>query len=647
MKLKPFEMVRFEDASPELYTELGFKSGIEFHQQLLTQKKLFCHCPAGLYSEDYDAAIIRHMRPTLSEMGTYDGTALMEFKKQKEVLYLLKNESVCTYEMDDTPPFLINKEALEKTIKISMLFECDIIGELHIMRKQYLDGSIPTGFQRTTVVGINGKVPLSDGRIVRIRQINLEEDACREVSDRGHRITFKTDRLSMPLIEVITEADITDPRMAYEAARRIQAITRYSGFMRRGIGASREDVNASIAGGSRVEIKGVPRIPYIPKLLHYEAMRQKIFLDLKKEIARRGILKDAKSIQIIDLTSNPTVKQVSLWADAKCIMGVIVREFKDLFSVPIQINRTFADDVSSILYVVSCMDKKPNIIFKPQPDYGGPNEHQWKKLREEVNIGLNDLLAVVWGNTRDTKIAANEIAERIIAARDVGVPNETRKAERGGVTTFERVLPGPDRMYPDTDHPPVPLEAEYLDSLKPQIPVSPWNREKIWLKLGLPWQLIFDLLHDNIGNLFDELISETQIRPTILAIHLTQTIRYLKRKGFNTGLLTDLMLVEIFKNIDNLSIPMEAISNILARIAQNEDLAEILETYKPITDEQAKEIIDRKINSYRSDIKTTVPKAIVRASMGHIMHFLRGKYPGYKLLDLVKQEVQLVYNNQL
>ncbi len=46
------------------------------------------------------------MRPTLSELGVYDGTALMEFKTRKHIVYLLNRENICTYEMDDTPPFL-------------------------------------------------------------------------------------------------------------------------------------------------------------------------------------------------------------------------------------------------------------------------------------------------------------------------------------------------------------------------------------------------------------------------------------------------------------------------------------------------------------------------------------------------------------
>ena len=96
-----------QEANQKTYDSIGFMSGLEVHQQLLTREKLFCHCPAGVYnaSEVYDAEVIRHMRPTLSELGEYDGTALMEFKTRKQIIYRIKNETTCTYEVDDTPHF--------------------------------------------------------------------------------------------------------------------------------------------------------------------------------------------------------------------------------------------------------------------------------------------------------------------------------------------------------------------------------------------------------------------------------------------------------------------------------------------------------------------------------------------------------------
>jgi len=151
-----------KEATQADYDRIGFMSGLEVHQQLKTKSKLFCRCPAGRYhdSDDFDAEIIRHMRPTLSELGEYDGTALMEFKTRKNIIYRIKNETACTYEVDDTPPFPLDREALRYALEISLLSKLNIVGEVHITRKQYLDGSIPTGFQRTAILGVEGEIQL-------------------------------------------------------------------------------------------------------------------------------------------------------------------------------------------------------------------------------------------------------------------------------------------------------------------------------------------------------------------------------------------------------------------------------------------------------------------------------------------------------
>ena len=90
------------------------------------------------------------------------------------------------------------------------MMDCDIVDEVHIARKQYLDGSIPTGFQRTAIVGVSGSLPFR-GRRLTVTQISVEEDSCREVLDRGHLIVWRADRLGMPLIENVTEPELTTP----------------------------------------------------------------------------------------------------------------------------------------------------------------------------------------------------------------------------------------------------------------------------------------------------------------------------------------------------------------------------------------------------------------------------------------------------
>ena len=270
------------------YEAVGFMSGLEVHQQLLTTHKLFCRCPGGLYTEVHDGEVLRHMRPTLSELGEYDGTALMEFKTKKEIIYLLNHLNVCTYEMDDTPPFLVNQEAIDVAIELCLMMHMDVIDEVHIARKQYLDGSIPTGFQRTAIVGMNGWLPFQ-GRRLTVTHVSVEEDSCREVSDRAHRIVWRTDRLGMPLTETVTGPELRTPEEVRDAILLCGLTARSTRRVRTGIGASRQDVNVSVRGGSRVEIKGVPKAGLAVKLVHTEAVRQVNLLKLRDELHRRGL----------------------------------------------------------------------------------------------------------------------------------------------------------------------------------------------------------------------------------------------------------------------------------------------------------------------------------------------------------------------
>src|SRR5512137_2563680 len=286
------------------YAAVGLIAGLEVHQQLLTPIKMFCRCPAGRYTEDHDGVVLRHMRPTLSELGEYDGTALMECKTKKNIIYLLHKENVCTYEMDDTPPFPVNQQAVDIAIEQCLMLGCDIADEVHIARKQYLDGSIPTGFQRTAIVGVNGKLPFR-GRELSITQVSVEEDSCREVSDRGHLIVWRADRLGMPLIETVTGPDLRTPEEVEEAILLIGRVCRSTGHVRVGIGASRQDVNVSVRGGRRVEIKGVPKAGWAPRLVHGEAVRQVNLLRLRDELHRRGFTSPetvaVESVEVTDL----------------------------------------------------------------------------------------------------------------------------------------------------------------------------------------------------------------------------------------------------------------------------------------------------------------------------------------------------------
>ena len=517
-------------ATQKTYTDIGFMSGLEVHQQIDTKEKLFCRCPAGCYhdSEVYDAEVIRHMRPTLSELGEYDGTALMEFKTRKEIVYRIKNETTCTYEVDDTPPFPLNREALGKAIQISLLSKLKIVGEVHITRKQYLDGSIPTGFQRTAIIGVEGEIPLKNKK-VRLIQLSLEEDSCREVTDIRHTRVFKTDRLGMPLIETVTYPEMVNPDEVKEACDYIRFLNRSTGLVRVGIGAGREDVNVSCRGGARVEIKGVAHTKWIPELTHNECFRQWALLKIKKILSERVLDPKAWKIshEFISLTAvkgkyNP-LKEAK--ANKYKLVAVNLPQFHGILSHFTQPGKMFANEFCDRLKVIACLER-PNMLhseeFKPII-----SDTELDKIRKTLKAGENDAQLVFWGPEEDVKTALDVIEERCRMAF-AGVPNETRKSLNDGTTIFERVLPGADRMYPDTDSKPIPLEDSYIDELSKNLPVEVIERYHQLKKWGVPEDTYTFIFKRNHYPMIERIVKELGYDPKFVGTFYGHTLKFVK-----------------------------------------------------------------------------------------------------------------------
>jgi glutamyl-tRNA(Gln) amidotransferase subunit E len=504
--------------SDNKYREMGFKCGLEIHQQLLTQRKLFCRCPAYYRNDKPEGEIIRHMRPTLSELGEYDGTALMEFKTKKNVIYQLYRDNACTYEMDDTPPFPINAEALDIAFKLAMLLNCAIVDELHVSRKQYLDGSIPTGFQRTAIVGVDGWVPYK-GRKITITHLCLEEDACREISDKGHDIVFRTDRLSMPLLEVITGPDMQTPREAMEVNELLGRILKASGLVRRGIGSVRQDVNVSINGGQRAEIKGVPQTWMVEKLTSIEAERQAALLQIKEALRLRGINEKTIHGEKIDLA--PILKDTKIPIIQKAfnngwsVKGIKIDGFAGVLSWPMQPGKTFTDELSGRIQVIACLDDKPNLAVSDIPHMAGFTPEDWQIIRKACDCKYTDAMVVVWGAAADVQTALSEIKIRAIEATK-GVPNETRQAHADGTTGFERILPGADRMYPDTDSPPVEITGEWISRLRAELPEPAYKIEERLVKAGVPESIVIKVVVSPYLEVFEKIYNKLKLSPELI-----------------------------------------------------------------------------------------------------------------------------------
>ena len=648
------------------YHALGFLSGLEVHQQLATATKLFCRCPSGVYTERYDAEVLRHMRPTLSELGEYDGTALMEFKTRKDIIYLLERGSVCTYEIDDTPPFEINEEAVRVALEIAELFDLDPVQELHVMRKQYLDGSIPTGFQRTAMIGLGGRVPfrvpaLGVDRDLHIRQLSLEEDSCREVRDVGHQIVFRTDRLGIPLTEVVTEPELLSPLELQAAARLVAQTTRACPRTRRGPGAARQDVNVSIAGGRRTEIKGVPHHRGLPRLVHNEAMRQLNLLRIAAELGRRGVR--AEMLQLpegglawevsplaIDATSTLRQSDFAPIQDALDAGGRVTAlrlpGFRSLLAHRTQPHIPFASEIADRVRVIACLTGRPFLIHSDLAGYG-LSSAQWTSLRKALRADKGDTLVVLWGPERDLDTAVREVFSRALDAL-TGVPSETRQAFADGTTGFERILPGPNRMYPDTDTPPMPIPDAWIETIRAKRPERPFEREDRYVELGLPRERAQRLAIAPWADLFDALVGGIEADASGVAGALEEALqkrlpRFL-RASRGSSLPPAERLLPWARALSRGELAVQAAEIALDRLLVEPLLSadEILVSLRPHADDpRALEDLLERVRTQRSEVRRTEPEAVLRWAMGQIMPSLVGRLPAQEIRRQIIRSLHL------
>jgi len=639
------------------YAAVGLISGLEVHQQLLTERKLFCQCPAGRYTRTHDGTVLRHMRPTLSELGVYDGTALMEFKTRKHIVYLLNRENTCTYEMDDTPPFPVNQAAVDVAIEQCLMLGCDIVDEVHIARKQYLDGSIPTGFQRTAIVGVNGKLPFR-GRTLSITQVSVEEDSCREVSDTGHLIVWRTDRLGIPLIETVTGPDLRTPDEVEEAILLVGRVCRSTRHVRVGMGASRQDVNVSVRGGRRVEIKGVPRAGWAPRLVHGEAWRQVNLLRLRDELHRRGFRAEGDvRVETVDVTGflgssslAPLRQETWDWfvrtegrrpgfelgPGPFRVLAVGLPGLAGTLAWPTQPGRTFADELRGRVRVIAGLDQPP-ILFHSEawPTEAGED---LVRLRAVARCSENDGLVVVWGPERDARTAADEIRLRYVDATD-GIPHETRQPFADGSTDFERILPGPDRMYPDTDSPPTRVTRERVDRLRAALPEPPWEREARYVAARVPVPVVHYLVRRGGAAFVDRVVADAGADVRAAALFFGERLRGLRRAGVAVDRIPGDAWVELFRAFAARPARREAWDALVRRMADADGggLSSLLGDLGLDGEPPGwRAMLPRWVEAAEREAYDRDPGRILRHATGRVMDTLRGRVPASVAVPAVR-----------
>jgi glutamyl-tRNA(Gln) amidotransferase subunit E len=568
----------------------------------------------------------------------------MEFRTRKNIIYRISNNSACTYDIDDTPPFPVNREALDIAMEIALMEKLKIVGELHIMRKQYLDGSIPTGFQRTAIIGIEGQLPLRN-KIVRIRQLSIEEDSCREISDIGHERIYTTDRLGMPLIETVTEPELLTPQEAAECAQYIRFLGRSTDRVRMGPGAARQDVNVSVKGGTRVEIKGVSSIKLIPRLTHNEAFRQKSLLSIR-DILREKI-KDISDwqihcarINVFDVDSSSGFIYEALKAGDE-VWAVRMPDFAGLLSFFTQPGRMFAAEFSDRLKVIAGLEK-PNMIHSESIDEL-VTESEADLICRHLKITENDAWIIFRSPAEDVKIALETIEERAKQAFE-GVPNETRRPLENGTTLFERVLPGPDRMYPDTDSAPVAVKDSDLEKARARCLTEVAEQLHILREWGVPEESWNYLLRRNFLPFITDIVKECELCPKFIARLFAQKLKRVEGQIKPDGEFNWKKMRALFAFVRNKSLRLDILSDMLPYVFRHPSMLfdSVLEAMNFVrySVEEIESLVPVLCSRFRKNKRCRREKAaMVKWVMGRLRKMALGNCDLANLNNFVKREV--------
>ncbi|MEJ5228406.1 MAG: Asp-tRNA(Asn)/Glu-tRNA(Gln) amidotransferase subunit GatB [Pseudothermotoga sp.] len=230
--------------------------GLEIHVQLLTKTKAFCSCRADVFELPPNTAIC----------------------------------PVCTGQPGALP--IVNSSMIDYAVKIALALNCVIHEYSRFDRKNYFYPDLPKGYQITQYfypIATNGYLDIDvDGQTkrVRIRRLHIEEDAGKLIHE-GDSITqaqyslVDMNRCGIPLVEIVTEPDLSSPKEARIFVEKLRSILRYldvsSGDMEKG--ALRCDANISVIDelrgtqSNRVEVKNMNSFRFIEKALEYEEQR--------------------------------------------------------------------------------------------------------------------------------------------------------------------------------------------------------------------------------------------------------------------------------------------------------------------------------------------------------------------------------------
>jgi|TARA_B110000263_G_scaffold224961_1_gene215688 glutamyl-tRNA(Gln) amidotransferase subunit E len=569
------------------------KAGLEIHQQL-DCGKLFCKCDE--FNVEDDLIFKRKLHATSSEMGNIDIAAKSE--GIREFTYFNRGCNCLVY-TDEEPPRGPNTKAVNIALQFAKLVNSTILEEAHFMRKIVVDGSNTSGFQRTALIAMGGQIEY-EGGILELDQICLEEDSCRHGKNKDE---YLLDRLGIPLLEITTKPQLNEPKQVQQAAKALGRLLRAC-HVKRGLGTIRQDVNVSINGGQRVELKGFQDLSNMPLVVENEIIRQ----------SNLNNLVEGKTTQPVVVSEYFKKQKFAIACKLVGWKGLLGT--KESEKNHVRMGRELADyakkaGVNGLMH------------SDELPAYGISKE-ETNKLHEILNCQEHDAFILIFGNERMAKDAISRVIERV---RTTGVPKEVRRVTPENLTRYIRPMPGASRMYPETDIPPLKLNGIQII-----IPKTLDEREHT---LPLNDEESKQMVSRNLDQRFKSLMKHCE-DPKIVSRVLLHTLPNIATRDL--PIISDKEIISVFDLVKKSQISKEGIEEALIQMVTGQEIQLGSENIE----EEVKHFIELLIEEKKDFVKERGMSAI-GPLMGPVMSEFRGKIDGAKinalLIDGIKKEI--------
>jgi glutamyl-tRNA(Gln) amidotransferase subunit E len=506
------------------------------------------------------AEIERRQRAVAGELGRVDPSAVFESAKGRKFIYNTFERATCLVDMDEEPPHNMNREALGIAMQIAASLDAKVPSELETMRKAVVDGSDPSAFQRTLLVGYDGRIAVG-GKSIRVPEVFLEEESCGIEHGDKEVVIYNVDRLGVPLVEIDTVPEIRTPEEAKAVAKRIGLILRVTGKVQRGIGSIRQDVNVSIRGGERVEIKGFQELESMDAVIEHEVERHVKLLEIKQLLLKRG----AKAHKAVDVTeifngTNAKILKQSVEGGGS-VFGARLEGFAGALGMEVNPDRRLGSEISDYAKMAGV----GGIIHSDENlERYEFNSVELKEVHGRLGLKEGDAFMLVTGPAEIAATAIDFALRRATYAME-GIPRETRGVDsKKLISTFMRPLPGGSRMYPETDVLPIQVDHAEYEALKKGV-VDPDELAK-WLDSEIGnRQLSEQMLWSSYLPLFKEVLEKTKVAGSVIAPILLEKTRELKRGGVDVDSMGTDAFVRIFEIYREGGVTKAAIGEILKR----------------------------------------------------------------------------------